>query len=227
MSEKDINSHLIKRIFLGILTTGLFLIVLAVIIRLPENEGLEEIIRGNIDKSGVSNKVTAVLLNFRGYDTLIEVGVLLLAVAGVLSIRTADTEIIRYQSAKPVDAVLSAFSRLIAPLIFLVSCYLLFAGAYAPGGAFQAGSVLAALFVLLRLSDMPPPRWINVITAGMIASGFLVFLATAGVLVATGVNLLQYPSEYAGSIIFFIETAIMASTAFIFAELFSEWRHDR
>ena len=38
-----------------------------------------------LEASGVTHPVTAVLLNFRGYDTLLEVVVLLLALLGVLA----------------------------------------------------------------------------------------------------------------------------------------------
>ena len=44
------------------------------------------LVSSNMPISGVDNPVTAVLLNFRGYDTLLEIGVLLLAAVGVLSV---------------------------------------------------------------------------------------------------------------------------------------------
>ena len=44
-----------------------------------DGAGLGNDVAANLDRSGVSNPVTAVLLNFRGYDTLLEVMVLLLA----------------------------------------------------------------------------------------------------------------------------------------------------
>ncbi len=40
-----------------------------------------------MDRSGVTHPVTAVLLNFRGYDTLLEVAVLLIALVGTWSLR--------------------------------------------------------------------------------------------------------------------------------------------
>ena len=46
---------------------------------------------GSLDQSGVSNPVTAVLLNYRGYDTLLEVAVLLLAIVAVWSLRSTPT----------------------------------------------------------------------------------------------------------------------------------------
>lgn len=227
--ENNRSGRLIKKLFPGALTAGLCLVILAVVTGLPENEGLTGLVMNNMENSGVSNSVTAVLLNFRGYDTLLEVGVLVLAAAGVLSLRIGiiDRDINGYQAIKPEDPVLSAFSRLMAPLMFLASCYLLYAGTYSPGGAFQAGSVLAASLVLMRLSGSPPPAWIKIITSSIITAGFLIFLIIAGVLLIISGNLLQYPSEHAGSIIFLIEIVLMVSIAFILAELFSEWRDNR
>ena len=55
------------------------------ILSLPtEWNGLGDRVADRLDESGVRNPVTAVLLNFRGYDTLLEIGVLLLA-AGLLA----------------------------------------------------------------------------------------------------------------------------------------------
>ena len=101
--------------------------------------GLSELVAENLENSGVKNPVTAVLLNFRGYDTLLEMGVLLLALIAVWSIGTAPQ-----QCQTEPSAVLDILSRLLVPLLIMVSGYLLWVGANAPGGAFQAGAVLAA-----------------------------------------------------------------------------------
>ena len=47
---------------------------------------LPAIVNDTLSSSGVSNPVTAVLLNFRGYDTLLEVAVLMLALIGMLAV---------------------------------------------------------------------------------------------------------------------------------------------
>ena len=52
----------------------------------PDAVGLSAQVAANLETSGVSNPVTAVLLNFRGYDTLLEMVVLLLALLGVWSL---------------------------------------------------------------------------------------------------------------------------------------------
>ena len=51
-------------------------VALSAALLLPETApaGLEAVVEQYIDNSGVSNPVTAVLLNFRSYDTLLEIG---------------------------------------------------------------------------------------------------------------------------------------------------------
>jgi len=57
------------------------------VLSLPDQaHGLQNAVAGQLKNSGVSNPVTAVLLNFRGYDTLLEMVALLLALLGVWSL---------------------------------------------------------------------------------------------------------------------------------------------
>jgi hypothetical protein len=83
--------------------------------------------------------VTAVLLNFRGYDTLLEIAVLTSALVGVWALGPAP----RIKETTP-SPVLLGMNSVLIPLAPMICAYLLWAGARAPGGAFQAGAVLAA-----------------------------------------------------------------------------------
>ncbi|VAX05289.1 Na(+) H(+) antiporter subunit B, partial [hydrothermal vent metagenome] len=133
--------RLLLVLLLSVLAAGLSYAVLSLPLQAP---GLSSHVAANLETSGVSNPVTAVLLNFRGYDTLLELGVLLLALLGVWSLGAVPE---RRES--PAGPVLDMLSRLLVPLLILVAGYLLWVGTHAPGGAFQAGSVLAAAGVLL------------------------------------------------------------------------------
>ncbi|MBZ0155999.1 MAG: DUF4040 domain-containing protein [Alphaproteobacteria bacterium] len=209
-------------LFLLLATAGGVLI--QAITDLPGNpEGLSAVVDAHMSSSGVNSRVTAVLLNFRGYDTLLEIGVMLIAVTGVLSLRGYGT--VWNHPARPHDTLLAAFTRLLVPVALLVAAYLLYEGAYAPGGAFQGGSVLGASLVLLRLSDFPPPPWLRGKTTDtLLFAGFALFLLIAGGVLFTGNNLLEYPADYAGGLIFLIEAVLTVSIGFILAELFSPWR---
>jgi multisubunit Na+/H+ antiporter MnhB subunit len=166
--------------------------------------------------SGVSHPVTAVLLNFRGYDTLLEIAVLLLALLAILAV-AGDMQVTPPPAAHP---VLQTLARLAAPLMIVVAVYLLWAGAFRPGGAFQAGAVLAAAGVLLHLAGLAPgwnqPRLR--LRIGL-AAGFVVFLAVSAALLAQGA-LLKYPPDLAGGLILLIESGLTISLALILAGLF-------
>ena len=171
--------------------------------------------------SGVAHPVTAVLLNFRGYDTLLEVAVLLLALLGVLA-GTGVEKRRRVIGVHPGLPLLKTFARLLAPLMVLVAGYLLWAGSHRPGGAFQAAAVLTGGAVLLHLARILPAwatpgalqRW------GLVA-GFLLFLLVAVLptLVAEGL-MLQYPKAWAGALILLIETGLAGSLGLLLAGLF-------
>ncbi|HSW41394.1 MAG TPA: hydrogenase subunit MbhD domain-containing protein [Patescibacteria group bacterium] len=197
-----------------VLATGLLLVVLDA--PLPALR-LAAMVREHLAQSGVAHPVTAVLLNFRGYDTLLEVAVLLLAIVGILAVAPAR----RAGAARvPVDPVLAILARLLVPPMIVVAGYLLWAGAYRPGGAFQAAAVLAAAGVLLHLAGLIP-AWVS--PGRTLRSGFagalLVFLAVAAALLVEG-SLLQYPPEWAGELILLIEAALTLSLGVVLAGLF-------
>jgi multisubunit Na+/H+ antiporter MnhB subunit len=161
-----------------------------------------------LDASGVINPVTAILLNFRAYDTLLELAVLLAALLGILAL---GPERAAYPRAGP---ALDGLTRGLVPLLLLVSGYLLWVGAHAPGGAFQAGAMLAGAAVMLRLAGRP--------RAGLPEGAALRLVAVAGVGVFTAVGLLLmlagrpflgYPPGWAGTLILLIETAATLAIA--------------
>lgn len=175
-----------------------------------------EVLR-RLAESGVRHPVTAVLLNFRGYDTLLEVAVLLLAGIGLLAGAGPGIPGLRLCGAQ---ASLKALARRLAPAMVITAGYLLWMGAHAPGGAFQAAAVLGAAGVLLGLSGIvgtwtaPPASWRLVLVAGL-----LVFLAVSAASLPAGV-LLRYPPHAAGTLILLIEATLTLSLALLLAGLF-------
>lgn len=183
---------------------------------LPGGGALRELVAANMAASGVEHPVTAVLLNFRGYDTLLEVAVLLLALMVILACGIDGAT----DRPRPANPLLQALSRLAAPSMIVVAVYLLWAGAIRPGGAFQAGAVLAAAAVLLHLTGVLPAwqppaarlRW-------GLTGGLLLFLVVATMQLGHG-TLLQYPPELAGALILLIETGLTISLGLTLAGLF-------
>ncbi len=215
--EESAETPLALRLFLVILLTAFFLGLGLALLSLPEQApGLKDEVAGQLAGSGVSHPVTAVLLNFRGYDTLLEMAVLLLALIAVWSLSPTPS--------LPLLApgmVLDRLVRLYVPLMFLVAGYLLWNGAHAPGGAFQAGAVLAAAGVLLLLAGRRLPASMTgwPLRLGIIL-GVAVFSAVAATLSWHLGALLSYPPASAGSLILLIETAATLSIGVTLAALF-------
>lgn len=185
----------------------------------PVGGTLPETVAGAMADSGVSHPVTAVLLNFRSYDTLLEIGVLVIAaIAGISMARLPSLE---EPALRTRDSLLHALQRWFVPLMWLVAGYLLWAGAEQPGGAFQAGAVLASTGVLMRLGGMPMDflRPGLLLRAGL-ALGFAVFLLVAVVSAAGGDAFLAYPEGMAKPLILLIEIFLTFSIAMVLLSLF-------
>jgi multisubunit Na+/H+ antiporter MnhB subunit len=165
-------------------------------------------VNAHIAESGVSNPVTAVLLNFRAYDTLLELVVLLTAVLGIFALGEER------QAYQPAGQVFDGLARWLIPILILTAGYLLWVGAHAPGGAFQAGATLAAAGVLLRLAGQHNIGLLkDNLLHTMITGGAGVFLLVGLSMLLLGRSFLQYPPALAGTLILIIETAAMLSIA--------------
>ena len=206
-------------VFLSAVAAGLGYAVLTLPVQAP---GLSGQVLENLDASGVSNPVTAVLLNFRGYDTLLEMGVLLLALLGIWSL-----DAVPEYPESPAGPVLDTLSRLLVPLLILVAGYLLWIGAHAPGGAFQAGSMLGAAGVLLLLTGWyPGARFAGLPLRITLVAGLGIFIAVGMVLLLIGRQLLEYPPPFAGALILLIEASATLSIGITLAALFLGSRPD-
>ena len=189
----------------------------AAMLSLPaEAPALSVQVAENLATSGVSNPVTAVLLNFRAYDTLLEKGVLFLAVVAAWSLTRAPKDPV-----SPPGIVLNALVRLLFPVMLLVAGYLLWVGAHAPGGAFQAGSVLAAAAVLVLLSGRQvTPGWQGWPLRGFLSLGLGVFIAVGLATMFMDRGFLAYPADQAGALILLIEVAATLAIGATLAALF-------
>ena len=212
-----VHASVAVRGMLALLLLGLMGGLAVTLLSLPEpTPGLAQQVSERLADSGVEHPVTAVLLNFRGYDTLLELAVLLLALIAVWSLASAP----RFSDSDPEPALVE-LSRLLAPLMILVAAYLVWVGAHAPGGAFQAGSVLGAAGVLLRLSGMRvPPRWTGWPLRLTLVAGVAVFAFIGLAPLAFGEPLLTYPSGWAKPLILAIELTATLSIGIILAALF-------
>lgn len=217
----------IVRILSSVLSLALFGVLATAVLDIGEDPtGLTSNVTERLSDSGVDHPPTAVLLSFRAYDTWLEVAVLLLAAWGVLALRQA-TRLPEQPAAKSPGPVLDWLVRILIPLAIVTGVYLLWRGTSAPGGAFQAGAVIGAALVLLRLAGYRSAGLLNAVwLRGSLLAGFAGFMLIATVLFLAGWAFLEYPPAQAGLLIIFIELMITWTVAVSFVVLFLAARPD-
>ncbi|AEF39999.1 Na(+)/H(+) antiporter subunit B [Hoyosella subflava] len=167
----------------------------------------------------VDHPITAVLLDFRAYDTLLEIAVLAAAVVAALAL-LCDSRLTRVAWVTETRPVVLGFVRLIAPVVVMLAGWLLVAGSTRPGGAFQAGAMLTGVFLLLYLSgrarSMVTGKWL--VPAALI--GLAVFVAAGVGTFAAGREWLDVADGWGGVVVLLIEAALTVSIGAGLAALF-------
>lgn len=130
---------------------------------------------------GAANIVTAIIVTYRGLDTLGEVTVLFLTAAIIGMVLAQGRKQQALQRQLPASGeLLTTGSRLLVPLILLLGAYVFINGHLTPGGGFQGGAIIASAALLLLLTD-PLKRFSHRLIARVEALSGLVFI-TIGVL---------------------------------------------
>ena len=166
--------------------------------------------------AGLGNPITAVLMSYRSFDTMLEKVVLILAVVGVWSVgadQAWGAAPAPFGPDRPYDALVF-LAKTLAPVGALIGFHIFWTGADAPGGAFQGGALLAAMWMVAlmgRLIELPriDARWLRL----ALVAGPAVFLAVgiAGVVLAG--SFFAYPSAFAKPLILIIEAFMVLSIA--------------
>ena len=205
----------LAKVSIGILCAGLSAAVAYVVLIPPDPAPtLAHHAFGSIDVTGLGNPVTAVLMAYRAIDTLLEKVVLILALVGVWSLTSNS----HWGGAPAVPAIgtpqpLVFLGRSLPPIGVLIAVYLLWVGADAPGGAFQGGAVLAAMWLLAIFSRLQPiPQTQSVNVRLLLVGGPVIFLVTGFLGVGCGA-FLAYPDGFAKPLIIVIEVALILSIA--------------
>lgn len=203
------------RILLALTCAGVSVMLGVAFLALPDAPGLQAEVAAVMPISGSDNPVTSVLLNFRAFDTLLETIVLTAVLVGVWALAPDAAWGGRpglLQRVRP-DGVLAGFGRLLPPLGLLVGTYLVWAGTKQPGGAFQGGTVLAAVWLLAAMAGAArAPRVTKLALRIALVAGPLLFLAV-GLAGALGGSFLGLRPEWAGALILGIEAALTVSIA--------------
>lgn len=163
---------------------------------------LQALTVSQLDKTGVTNIVTAVLLNYRAYDTLIEFAVFLCVAIAVLPYML-DTPLLKLKLQEESQVLLIA--KAFIPLTIVMAGYLLWVGSTKPGGAFQAAALLAGCLVLLSLANVQVVDFTKLGYRLLMSSGLIAFIVTILMLFLKSNSFLTFPVELAGISILAIE----------------------
>ncbi len=150
------------------------------------------------EEAGAPNMVTAVLADYRSYDTLGETVVIFTAGMACLIVlgafgngRQADGATRMSESFG--SDVLDAAARMLLPFIITFAAYVVVHGHHSPGGGFQGGAICAAAIILFKLvhpeSDLGLPIRRAIVLACL---GALLYAGIGLYSLFAGMNYLDY-----------------------------------
>ena len=170
----------------------------------------------SMPSSGVTHQVTAVLLNFRALDTLLEVAVILLSLLAIYTLN----EHYSYTPLSFESSITNTFASILFALIMLYAFYILYSGSYQSGGAFSAAALLAGGIIIMQLVkphsfSLPRESLLRI----LYASGLLYFVSVGIVSMLFG-SFLGYRDKVAALYILSIESVLMLSLGAILSAYF-------
>jgi multisubunit Na+/H+ antiporter MnhB subunit len=210
-TRTSLPTRLAAGVMCALITAGLATAILAPPEVIPT---LAPMVMENLAQSGLGNPVAGVLFVYRALDTLLEKVVLILALLGVWSLAPdrvwGGIPGLRVY-AQP-SSTLTFLAQLLPPVGIVVAIYMCWVGAKEPGGAFQGGTVLAAMWLLVMIAGLKSvpsisQPWLRL----LLVVGPAIFLAIglAGMVLANA--FLDYPSGYAKALIVAIEFSLTLS----------------
>ena len=159
-------------------------------------------IENSLEDTGAHNMVTAVLADYRGFDTLFETCVMFLAGITALMVLSTTAKVRKPERSREEklrisfsSTVLDTAFRIIVPVIVIYAFYVLAHGELSLGGGFQAGALLAIAYTIDRIIPSFNSSLGNLtegaaaITAG---AGVFIYILTGLLPMAGGGNFLEY-----------------------------------
>jgi multisubunit Na+/H+ antiporter MnhB subunit len=175
---------------------------------------LATIATAKLGETGLGNPVAAVLFVYRALDTLLEKVVVVLALVGVWSL-TADRTwggVPGLRLYAQPSGALTLLAQVLPPVGIMLGIYMCWTGADNPGGAFQGGALLAAMWLLVMVARVQPvpPTGLGRLRI-LVTVGPLIFLAIGFAGFALAGAFLAYPPDYSKPLIVLAEVALTLS----------------
>jgi len=185
---------MVKKFVILLLVAGMGLIFFNMFQSFESNGNLSQLgnyyAKNGAAEVGAANLVTAIVVTYRGLDTLGEVSILFLT-AAIISfvLKFQSEELDEDREVRASSEVLTSATQVFTPIIMMVGIYIFINGHLTPGGGFQGGAVIASAVVLMFMSN--PKFKVNhtIISAvesfsgiGFIVIGIIGILAAGGFL---------------------------------------------
>ncbi|NQZ71220.1 MAG: sodium:proton antiporter, partial [Lentisphaeria bacterium] len=118
------------------------------------NAGMSQhYIKNSFQETKVDNLVTALLADYRGFDTMFETAVIFTACLAIMAIlRVFHTDETWHKPTVKDDLIIQTTCRILIPIIQIFALYVLFHGHVSPGGGFQAGVIFGASLILMAIA---------------------------------------------------------------------------
>lgn len=177
---------------------------------------LEQIVQEAMPNHAISHNVTAVLLDFRSLDTLLEVAVIVLALVAIKGISPH----FRYRPHSFEMVMTNTYVAIIFPILVITALYILNSGTYQSGGAFAAAALLAGGFIIIRLTKPKYVQHFKETYLRFIYCVGLLFFILIGLWTLFYGNFMQYPSNQSYWLIFGIESVLTLSLSVVLSTYF-------
>lgn len=171
-------------------------------------------VMAHLAESGLGNPVAGVLFVYRSFDTLLEKVVLILALVGVWSLAPDRLwgGIPGLRLFTQPGSVLVFLAQVLPPIGIVAAIYMFWVGANLPGGAFQGGAILAAMWLLVMIAglrDVPATSRRSLRLLAIVGPVVFLVIGLAGFVV--GGAFLAYPPGFAKPLIILIEVTLTLS----------------
>lgn len=122
----------------------------------PANNEVSQLyVEHGVEDTGAVNAVTGMILSYRAFDTFGETNVLFIAGCCVMILLLLDHKMLkdsamandRFYEPKN-DVILQQVARILVPIVFVFSIYVMLNGHLSPGGGFSGGAMMGAGMIL-------------------------------------------------------------------------------
>lgn len=170
-------------------------------------------LQNSVEETDMLSAVAAILASYRGFDTLLETLVIVVAAMAVLLVSAQENYL-------PVnnDLLIRTMTRITLPLILLFAFYIQFHGEISPGGGFQAGAIIATglmIYAMVYGGKNLQAKLISQNTLKYLSlTGVMIYIMAGFVGIFAGLEFLNYDLFFSQAIwVMLVELAICVSVA--------------